>query len=93
MIQYFPEGFVYSNNSIVTSLTNAERTIIINITQYYDGSRIGVKFNFHHNLPNANAAQAVIKEENGYKNFYNSFIVANGMINQMYGDSTNDVEW
>lgn len=85
----YPDDFARNTNSITTSLINADQSIVINLTQYFDGTRIGVKFNFHHSLSDSATALKVLSGTQGYKNFYGNYEIAKKIISEIYGDIAN----
>lgn len=83
-----PDGFTVSSNAIATSLKREQVTI--NIQRYFDGARLGVKFNFHHAVSSAIQASKVLCGEDGYEQFYKNYQTAKQLVEQLYGAINDD---
>ena len=88
VVDIAPAGFSVSSSGISTSLKCDQS--IINIQRYFDGGRLGVKFNFHYPVSSATEASAVLKGDDGDGRFYKNYQTALSLVEQLYGKISND---
>ena len=88
VVDIAPDGFTVSSSAISTSLKCDQ--VIINIQRYFDGGRLGVKFNFHYSVSSAIEASKVLKGDDGYGHFYKNYQTAVKLVEQLYGKICDD---
>lgn len=88
IVDIAPAGFAVASNAIATSLKREQ--VVINIQRYFDGTRLGVKFNFHYSVNSASQASRALSGEDGYERFHQNYCTAKHLVQQLYGDVSDD---
>lgn len=89
LIDIAPKNWNFSSSAIITSLKRDETTII-NIHRYYEGTKLGVKFNFHHPISSVAQGSSILRGQNGYLSFFRNYLSAKELIEKLYGKIKND---
>ena len=79
-----PNGWEVVGSNVTTSLRDGDT--IVNIARLFDGTKLTVKFNFHHQIANRDQAMAVLSGDNGYKRLFQNYTIARELVAKMYGE-------
>lgn len=77
------DGWDVSRTTLATSFSNGNS--VINIQRYTEGATFVVKFNFHHPVTSAAAAQKVMVGD-GYQRAWQNFQTARTIVKKLYGE-------
>lgn len=83
LIDYLPNGWEVKKSTLSTAYEVGG--VIVNVTRSFDGSRVVVKFNFHHPIASHQTALQALSGQNGFASFYANYISARGLIESSYG--------
>lgn len=88
IVDIAPDGFAVASGAISTSLKNDQ--VVINIKQYFESGRLGIKFNFHHAVSSAEQASEVLNGNTEYECFYHNYLIAKELTQKLYGVVNDD---
>lgn len=83
LIDATPNGWTVSTSTVTTALQVGDS--IVNITRYFDGSQLSVRFNFHHQVEGGVEAVKLLRSQTGERHFFDSYNIARDLITKMYG--------
>lgn len=88
VIDALPQGWETKHSSIATAFQF--NNVVMNIHRYFDGEKLGIKFNFHHAVENAAQSLRVLRGEAGYNRILANYDIAKALIVSIYGDVGNE---
>lgn len=78
-----PVGWQVQSSAIGTAFQVEGRTV--NLQRIFRDGRLTVKFNFHHQVANAQACASIIRREHGEASMYQNLAIAKQLVEDIYG--------